>query len=191
VDDEWLSRFIDQDTDRFQTAAVLDRLVQDRAWRDRWSRYHLIRDALRGELVVVPPAALAMRIAARLAVAPTAPPTVPAPRPSRWLLAGTALAATLAAVAILPALFTASAPKNVETRSIARLAGAGRVTCDTRGLHHMAWAGSTSATPFARECTALMRKLNLLIVEHRESAASTALTGFVPYVTLIADDAAR
>lgn len=183
ADDEWLSRFIDQDTDRRETAVVLERLTADAAWRARWARYHLIRDALRGELVVVPPTAWTTRVSAHLA---TASRGQVLRRPWR-LLAGAALAVAVFMSVILPASLT---PAGYLGRwSQRHFAGGALSACEHAPVMASSGASFAHTALSAADCASLRRKLNRLIVEHRESAIT--VTGFMPYVTLLVDDPAR
>src|SRR5690606_1817186 len=84
-------------------AAALDGLIQNETLRRTWGRYHVISDCLNGRL----PAQVDVHLADRIALAIRNEPAIVAPVPERaprQLLrpvAGLAIAASVAAVAIL------------------------------------------------------------------------------------------
>lgn len=104
---EALSALLDGELGGEERGLLLDRLESDHDLRDRWTRYALIGDVLRGE------ATAAGDLAARVGAAVESEPTALAPRgdsPEKpagsvrdWLrpVGGLALAASLATVAVL------------------------------------------------------------------------------------------
>jgi len=103
--DERLSAYIDGELGRRESLSELERLVADPGLRETWARLHLIRDCLRGD--TDGPAVddgFAGRITTALAAegSPTVTPFSPRGRGRRpAMIAGLAMAASLAVVAIL------------------------------------------------------------------------------------------
>lgn len=96
--DEDLSACIDGQTNRSQSRFVVRRLTEQRDARNRWARYHLIGAVLRKEPICH--VDLSARVQAALAEEQTLASSTTA---KRWLkpVAGAAIAATVAVVAVL------------------------------------------------------------------------------------------
>lgn len=104
--DERLSTLLDGELDHTERSSALDTLIKDDALRQRWERYHLISDAMKRNL----PRAIDNQLASRVMDALQDEPTVLAP-PKRTgsslgqRMAGLAVAASVAAVAVLGVQF--------------------------------------------------------------------------------------
>lgn len=72
---EWVSAAVDGETD----SQALAELASDKASHEKWRNYHMIGDAMRGEL----PQTLNLDLSARIADAIEQEPTIMAPTPSR------------------------------------------------------------------------------------------------------------
>ncbi|WP_457673328.1 sigma-E factor negative regulatory protein, partial [Thiolapillus sp.] len=112
---ELLSAIIDNELDELEMLRASHQISRDTELRDTLVRYQLISDSLRGEEIQLSSMKLVSSVSARL----ESEPTVLAPRRSRalprWVqpVAGTALAASVAAVGILlgPQLINGSQPQ--------------------------------------------------------------------------------
>lgn len=103
--DEWISALVDDELDYADLDRVMKILPQDMELRERWSRYHLIRDALHNNLAHKPIPGFAQSVSAALESEPAilAPGNIRQRIPHHWLKhgVGVAVAASVAAVAIL------------------------------------------------------------------------------------------
>ena len=157
---------------------------------DRFGRYCLMGDVIRGESSV-----LAVSVAAKVHESLLDEPVVLAPqrkRPSRWFrpVAGIAVAASVAVVAILvaPQLMTqtqdAAAPLPLvtntgKTTATPVLVAAGAANPQpSRGRIPVAghWQGLTPD---------LEARLNRLVIEHHEFGGRTGINGPVPHIGLV------
>ncbi|WP_456373984.1 sigma-E factor negative regulatory protein [Thiolapillus sp.] len=99
-----LSALVDNELDELDMLKASHQISQDPELRDVLVRYQLISDSLRGELVQISAMNLVSSVSARLESEPTVlAPKNTASRLPRWVqpVAGTALAASVAAVGIL------------------------------------------------------------------------------------------
>ena len=100
--DEQLSAFLDDELETVESELFVRRLGRDGALRATALRYSVIRDIIRDDLAAGDPRDLIARVAAETdgAAAPSGPSSAPR---RRWLrpVAGAAVAATVAAVAVL------------------------------------------------------------------------------------------
>ena len=175
---EQMSALMDEALPPAEAELLLRRIAQDPALAAKWSRLHLIRDALQGELPKGCDPALAQRVGAALA-GESQPAAMVAAARSRWVrpLAGLAVAASMAAVAVVgfqhlgapqpgAASTVAEAPKmsNAEPTQVAR-------------------AGTRWDRPEAAY------RLNSYLVNHNEYAAGAPLQGMMSYVRIAGYDA--
>ncbi len=95
---EQLSALADDELPRGEFPLLWQRVAQDPELTARWARYHLMRDALRGDLPEQVASGLGNTLATSLADEPSR-----VTKPAGWVrrAAGPALAATVAAVALL------------------------------------------------------------------------------------------
>ncbi len=190
-EEEQLSAFVDDELDA-PPGAWLTRLVEDRASRERWARYHMIGDVLRDREVRLVPE-LRDRVAAALADEPTllAPPaSLPArgagPRASigRW-----GLAAGLAAVALLGATFVAREPVQPDLG----VADQARPAAEPlqqfaqveRQPQAVAWEDAGSASAANPQSVEFHRRLNSYLVNFNEQRAGLGVPGVHPYVRIV------
>lgn len=164
-----LSAFIDNELPDSHAAMFGNRLLENSELRTRWERYHLIGDAIRNELACQPDA-----VRERVRETLSAEPTVLAPRRiQRKILrpvAGLAIAASVATIAII-----AWQPRDAQTPAAQRLA-----------------VVETPAPPatvqFVSEEVRVMpstRRLNGYLVNHHERTANIGMQGVTPYVQLV------
>ncbi len=102
---EALSAGVDGEVSAHELRFLLQRLDHDVALRQAWSRYHLVRDSLRGNAPALASADFATRVRACIEgeTVGRAPYTRSASRTRRWLQwsAGGAIAASVAAVTLM------------------------------------------------------------------------------------------
>jgi sigma-E factor negative regulatory protein RseA len=180
---ERMSALIDDGLDPAERAAAVAATLADGELRGAWTRYHLIGDALRGELAGSPAAPVAERVRTRLAAEPTvlAPPPRAIPQ-RRWLApaAGVALAASVAGLALVagpgllepqPGLAPATLAQAERPPTVLYLDGAGTN-----------WNLARPETE---------RKLNAYLINHQEYAPATGMKGMLPYAAFASYDLRR
>lgn len=157
---ENLSAYMD---DESHDAAVVDVLSSDNEARATWVRYHLIRDVLHNRYTKD-----IEKIAERVSAALAEEATIVAPK--QWFnskhavkqVAGLAMAATVAAVAII---IVRDVPQTVTS------------------------AEQVAIAPITRQpirlTAAVEKKLNGYLVSHNEFSASTRMKGMLPYSRIV------
>ncbi|MGF1547396.1 MAG: sigma-E factor negative regulatory protein [Thiotrichales bacterium] len=122
---ETLSAAIDGELTPFETRQIVRDTLRDPKLAAKWSRYHLIGDAMRGELPTNYESELAKRISRRLALEGDNPRPATVSGDSSWArtLGGLAIAASVAAVSLLSLKLLTSnnnyTPGAVETAGVA------------------------------------------------------------------------
>jgi sigma-E factor negative regulatory protein RseA len=160
---EKMSAWMDDELNRFEERALVERLNADAELRGRWERYHLAREALRHELADLAPAGFADRVAAAL------PPAATRHTRRLWRLAGTAaIAASVAVIALVGVQFLPgpSAPAGPLAQSPAAPAHAVSTRWQTRKPEQA-------------------NNLNVYLVEHNEFSSSNSVGGMFPYVRIV------
>jgi len=153
---------------------LIHAIVSDEALRDRWQRYHLIRDALTHHM----PVQGAVDISASIAAALKDEPTVLAPirkRVSHKLMkqaAGLAVAASVATVAVMSVQTSQLAEKHNST-SIARI--------------EQPRLDSSAITQARLRNQAIQSKLSGYLVNHNEYSVSARMQGMMPYMRIVGD----
>ncbi len=101
--EERISALIDGEAGPFEARRLTRELTSNEALKAKWSRYHLIGDALRGELPEKIPGDFSEQVMARIHGEMPGYDAPAETRGSRWLkpLAGLAIAASVAAVSVL------------------------------------------------------------------------------------------
>ena len=119
-----LSVLLDGELDPANTSRLLDALAREPPLRDTWERYHLIGQAIRGEHIDLAHRVVANRVQRALAAEPV---ILAGRRRHRWPrarrpMAGVALAATLAFVALFaaPVLFQRLRPSRRPSPTVHR-----------------------------------------------------------------------
>jgi sigma-E factor negative regulatory protein RseA len=166
---EKLSVLMDGELGELETRRVLQELGRDPELRAAWERYHVVRDALRGELELEAESGLADRVAQRLVSLDTAPRAWWRGRGAR--AAGTvAIAASVAVVALAGLQFFA--PPTVPATLAERNAPAVTQLAAGQGR----WKTQRPEVEQA---------LNAYLVEHNDFAAATGPGGMLPYVRVV------
>jgi negative regulator of sigma E activity len=187
------SALLDGELDRdAQRNAVSEILAAGADELDRFGRYRLIGDVMRGESAV-----LATAVTERVRAALRDEPVVlapPARRKRRWSgpLGGLAVAASVAALAVVfaPQFLTRATPEIQPvalTADVPREALAPRVVTENapeaERLQPRLQARWQALDP------ALEERLNRLVIEHHEFGGRTGINGPVPHVGLVGYDA--
>ena len=191
------SALLDGELDRdSQLRAVSEILSAGAEELERFGRYRLIGDVMRGESSV-----LAASVAGKVNVALRDEPVVLAPPPKqarRWVrpLGGLAVAASVAtlAVVVAPQMFTRATPEaqpvnlaaDVSPAAIApQLLVAGPAAKTAIG------SGEPAQVPTRWQALdpALEERLNRLVIEHHEFGGRTGINGPVPHIDFVGYDA--
>jgi sigma-E factor negative regulatory protein RseA len=180
---ERLSALMDDGLESTERAAVIAATLADGELRGAWTRYHLIGDALRGELAARPAGPMAERVRAQLAAEPTLLAPVPRPAPwRRWMApaAGVALAASVAGVAML------AGPGLLEQGPVLAPAALARDERPPTVLYL-----DTAGTSWNLARPETERKLNAYLINHQEYAPATGMKGMLPYAAFASYDLHR
>ncbi len=177
---ESLSALMDGELDEREAQRELVRLKQDAAMRERWDAFHLVGDALRGELgrSATLSASLTDAFASRLA----AEPTVLAPRRStrsakRIATYALSAAATVSAAALVA--WVALAPNGMADLN-ALLDPASKVNVAGGA------AGPVGAPPTAPIASVSVDgSMNEYLLAHQGFSPSAALQGLAPYIRTV------
>ncbi len=180
---------LDRDAQRNAVSEILAAGVDE---LDRFGRYRLIGDVMRGESAV-----LATAVTERVRAALRDEPVVlapPARRKRRWLgpLGGLAVAASVAALAVVfaPQILTRATPEiqpvaltaDVPREALAPLIIAENAP-EAERLQPKLRARWQALDP------ALEERLNRLVIEHHEFGGRTGINGPVPHIGLVGYDA--
>ena len=183
---EELSALVDGALDDRRQRALLARLGEEGDLRSRWSRYHLIGDALRGE----PVSGTAVDIAARVRDQLAGEPVVIAPRHGRrrptptWLRPALGLAAAASfGAAVVVMLPRSQAPVGQPAVAVNRAP-----SLDAPAQ----WAvvQQVPVTRWQARHPDVEQDLHRFLADHSEFAA-TGVRGAMPLVTLVGYDARR
>lgn len=193
---ELSSALLDGEVDRASEERALVELLQGEvAERERFARYRLIGDVLRGESAV-DTSSLAVRISEALANEPTvlAPPRAAA---ARWVkpLGGVALAASVAVAAVMltPGVMNTAEDAGMPV-TVAETPPLQAIPVAVIG-DQLAETRLTSETPADRPKDRwqavnpdLQERLNRLLIEHHEFSGRTGINGPVSHIGLVSYD---
>ncbi|MCK7582924.1 MAG: sigma-E factor negative regulatory protein [Chromatiales bacterium] len=174
-----LSALQDDELAPAQLPALLDALAGDPELRERWERYTLIGQAMRGEAIDPAARALADRVRAALASEPTVLCPQRLERASRrWTgrHTGLALAASVLLVAVLATPIFVDDPVGPTLGPVA----ARLVERQSLPLHR-----------WHLEHPALASKLDRYLVTHQATAPATGAKGLLPYAMLVGYEPGR
>ncbi len=180
---EELSAFMDDEAP--DAARVARRLSDDPELQARWSRYHLIRDAMTEHLTYAE-----FDIAARVSEALEKEPTVLAPRRLHFSgrarrvarqVAGLAIAATVSAVTVM----TVQQQRAEQAAPVVAQAGGNAVTVAARAPERPA-ARVVQFVPEDRQLNPAVRsKLSNYLVNHNEYSVTSNMQGVLPYMRIV------
>ncbi|MHB8472320.1 MAG: sigma-E factor negative regulatory protein [Gammaproteobacteria bacterium] len=176
---EQVSAGVDDELDPGEAGLLLRRLASDVGLRQRWQRYHLISDALKNNLPAQLPVNLAERIARAIAAQPAPTRRV---QPGRLLrpLAGFAIAASVAAVAVLGMRSLHTAVDNPPTEQIASAAALPAALPVA--------VSQPNGTRWDRAQPEVAARLNAYLVNHNGHAESSGMQSVLPYVRIVGYD---
>lgn len=154
---------------------LLQELHSDADLRSQWQRYHLIRDALDNHLSDTGVADISDRVMAALKDEPTvlAPPHKRISQKIIKQVAGLAVAASVATIAVI----------SVQTTQVADKEGSGATIARIEQPHI-----DQSAIAQARlRNQAVQSKLSGYLVNHNEYSVSARMQGMMPYMRIVGD----
>ncbi len=180
---EQLSAFIDGEQDNVHTG-TLDKLINDHCIKDTWSRYHLIGDCLRGHL----PEKISNHVSTHVSNTLRDEPTVLTPQTTKRLyikpIAGFAIAASVAMVAV----FSVQRSNEINSSDVPTIAAIQVNTTASQpqsfsfpDTHILPAAVKKSDTP---ESVANQR-LNKYLMNHNEYRSNGSMNGILPYVRIV------
>ena len=186
---ELASALLDGELDRSsQQAAISASLAADDEERQRFGRYRLIGDVMRGESAV-----LAQQVSVRVQEALQAEPAILAPRQRarQWLrpAAGLAVAASVATLAIVvaPQLLTSSEdltqPMQLAATSPERAGLQPSLVAATAPAESQRPGATAAGVRWQALDTDLEERLNRLVIEHHEFGGRTGIYGPVPHIS--------
>ncbi len=199
--DEQVSALLDDELSTRETASVLAKLSRDPELQQRWDRYHMIGDVMRGEAVNLNAGEISGRVRQQIELEPAiiSIPKRDRSRPwrSNWIkpAAGAALAASVATAVVVtaPGLLsmndtaqptTASNISNTPPPQIITAANISPVV-PTIPVAHKAIPGTRWKN--LKE-PSLESRLNGYLVNHSEYAAPGTGIGVMPYATFVGYD---
>ncbi len=186
---EQISSLLDNELSQKALRHTLDLIQGDAALRNRWDRYNLIGDAMRGEAVRLSAESIADRVRARLeqdAVEDSPIRPIPLGRirhiPARWYKSagGAALAASVAVITVLafPQLTSMDSERSspIIAERVAPDPAPYLVQSSTR------WKNLSEPR--------VESKLNSFLIDHNEYAAPGGI-GVIPYANFVSYDSNR
>lgn len=187
---ERLSALVDDEISEYEISNEINKLKGDHGNMARWSRYHLIGDAMRNELGCIHDTSMARTISQRLEDEPVvlAPAALKRnPSGKRRAITGLAIAASLTAVAVVmaPQLIN---PNSSEAPN--QLASSNQLPPGT------ARPASNNSIYLAEDGTRwkLLQKpkvesrLNDYLLNHQDLSPSSNIKGIMPYATFVSYD---
>lgn len=192
--DEQLSILVDDELADHH--AVLNRLVSDPVLQARWSRYHLIRDAITGHMPEQPFCDIANRVSQAVEKEPVIfAPVHKRKRTHKQLsfimkqVGGLAIAATVSAVAVLIVQRTqdetstttteiAAVQPQPQTQTIAQAS----LQSQSQSSAQVRYVTDTSGLD-----TAVQSKLSGYLVNHNEYSVTGNMQGVLPYTRIVSE----
>jgi sigma-E factor negative regulatory protein RseA len=183
---ERLSALVDDELPANEIGGEVNKLSRNEGAQTSWSRYHLIGDAMRREIGPLHDTGMAQAISRRLAEEPVvlAPAAVKShSAPGRKTLAGLAVAASVAAVAVVmtPQLIN---PEGSETQP--------RVAEQQPAADNQTYFVAQDGTRWEMlKKPAVESRLNAYLVNHQEFSAASNIKGIMPYATFVSYDGTK
>lgn len=174
---EKLSALLDGELEANELEQTVKQTAGELSMRETWGRYHLIRDAMRGQLDSLAPAGFADAISSRL----QSEPSILAPRrrsgirikATRWV-AGMAVAASVASVAIVGVRWVA--PDQDRSPQL--------VAQSVESADYLRSGG----TRWQAVSADVENDLNMYLVQHNEFTPTTGMNGVMSYVRFVGYD---
>jgi sigma-E factor negative regulatory protein RseA len=208
---EQISALLDGEISARELSASVEQLHRQDELRETWGRYHLIGDAIRGESLSRARPSIADRVREQIALEPAILAPRAQPGHPSWVrpLAGAALAASVAVMAIFSAPYLFDATPGGQSQAansslpVARYVQAAQpvtyrvVSIPTPPRREAAIASHDPDRYVERTGTrwknlaqpTVESKLNRYLVNHGEYATQTGVRGVTPYVTFVGYDA--
>jgi sigma-E factor negative regulatory protein RseA len=183
---EQISALVDDELHAPALRQALEQLRRDVDLQGRWSRYHLISDTLHANFASARAASLHLRVHEALEQEPTllAPRRKPRLPALAKQVAGVAIAASVAAVAILTVQQADLQPGGAEPAPV-QMAQASRPAPLVQLTSTGRQAVLTAASADARG------RLNAYLVNHNEYSVSSGMQGVLPYVRIVSNEKAK
>jgi sigma-E factor negative regulatory protein RseA len=187
---EKLSAFMDGELDGHHHNEIIDVLTLNPDMRQVWWRYHLIADAVTQDMKTYAGTDLASSISAKILQEPTTLSPLRKNNPVSFIkpLAGMAIAASVAAVAILG--FRLSGTQQQESVQLPRVVA--RDEASTATVSQFTPAGRNTPIPSnnIRLANAVPNaRMNSYLLNHNEyNTMGNRMQGIIPYVRIIAND---
>jgi sigma-E factor negative regulatory protein RseA len=197
---EQVSALLDNELSDKEASSVLAKISQDQELRQKWERYHMIGDVMRGEVVSIDAGEISERVKEQIDLEP-AIISIPKKEKNRswksnWVkpAAGAALAASVATVVVL------NAPGFLGTTDTAQPLTASTInTPPPKQFVNVANVNKIPPTPaFSQNVTgtrwknlkepSLESRLNSYLVNHSEYAAPGSGIRVMPYATFVGYD---
>lgn len=181
---ELLSALIDGEIDGDNK--MIDTLIHNQEMKDKWSRYHLIGDCLRGQL----PETISGYATSCVTDALGDEPTVLAPQKSKQFnfkpLAGFAIAASVAMVAVFSVqrsndVSPVSTSASIAATSVNEIVAQPNETYSFPEVQMLPASVSKTDTPEA----IANQRLNNYLMNHNEYRSNGNVNGILPYVRLV------
>ncbi len=198
---EQVSALLDNELSDRDSASVLTKISQDRDLCERWERYHMIGDVMRGESINLMASEISERVKQQVNLEPAIisipKKTHTGPWKSNWIkpAAGAALAASVATVAVItaPGLLGLNDPAQPTTVAIST-DNPSKQIITASNINNVA-----PAMPVAHQTIpgtrwknlkepSLETRLNGYLVNHSEYAAPGTGIGVMPYATFVGYD---
>jgi sigma-E factor negative regulatory protein RseA len=183
--EELLSIVVDEETSEFEAKRLCKALLEDQDELARWSRYHLIRDALRGNLPAVIDVDFGSKVMAKINDE-SIQPKLNDRHWRRTLLgpvAGFSLAASVAVLTVLAfQWYTAPAPLGGNVSQLSSVSVPKRSPTGQVGTEAANADAPSAPHPLAQN-PELAARLNSYLVNHSEYAPSR---GVMPYARVVA-----
>ena len=180
--DENISALMDGELNEAETGRLLDQLQRDAGLRTCWTRYHLISDTLRSDLTGHIKHNVATCVIKALESEPIHfSPRRATPHPSRFTphifkpLAGFAVAASIAAVAVLSLQVTAPLQTTYPV-NLAGLSGTSPLAQVSKATDRSRWSAGRPSVE---------SKLDIYLANHNQYSMSTEMQGMLPYARIV------
>ncbi len=171
--------------DQQEQKKCFEQLAKDKEMQDVWQRYHLVRDAMKGQLSVFP----SLDISAAVSESLKAEPVIFTPMwrrlSPRYVLkqaAGLAVAAAVGTIAVLSVQQTQLVSSDNST--IAKANGA-ETTYQVASQLQPGQIRQVSFTTRQKLDAAVESKLSGYLVNHNEFSTSTRVSGVMPYTRIV------
>lgn len=187
--DERISSLLDGELDEQERQQTLTALEKNPELRNRWGRYHLASDAIRHNL----PAGIDTGFADRVMQALDAEPTVLAPPPVKAVppsipftkrMAGLAVAASVAAVAVFGVQTLNHDSALSAQQQLAQIPG---MNPGNKVVVQVAENPANPVRPMPAQTVRYFDpSLNKYLVDHNQQAARVGIQGVMPYARIVA-----